>query len=71
MVVYNNHHLFRGSIYTGEVDIPSVHLISLSEFSTAVDLGAETDGNSQQIDIPDGLVFGDRVMTSAYVRVIS
>jgi hypothetical protein len=25
------------------------------------------DGNSLPLDIPDGLVFGDRVLTSAYV----
>lgn len=32
-----------------------------------MELVTESDGNSQRIDVPDGLVFGDRVLTAAYV----
>ena len=49
------------------MDISSIRLIDLSEISSSVELVAESDGNSLQIDIPDGLVFGNRVLTSAYV----
>ena len=55
------------SIPIDKINISSIGLIDLSEFSNYVELVTESDGNSLRIDIPDGLVFGDRVQTSAYV----
>ena len=55
------------SILTENVNIPTIDLIDLSQFSNSMELVTESDGNSLQIDITDGLVFGDRVLTSAYV----
>ena len=56
-------------VYLDEISVLSVPLINMTNFTDidVLELEAETDANSQPIDIPDGLVFGDRVVTSAYV----
>ena len=54
-------------ILTENIVTPTVDLIDLSEFSNSIELVTDSDGNSLLIDIPDGLLFGDRVLTSAYV----
>ena len=55
-----------------EINIPSVPLINMSNFTDidVLELEAETDVNSQPINIPNGLVFGDDFVTSAYVSHI-
>lgn len=47
-------------------------LIDLSSFYDAAELPKDvTDRSSQRIDIPDGLVLGENIVTSAYVRVLN
>ncbi len=57
-----------------EPDIPDVELpemvpyYDLSDLPGTKELSREKDANSDPINIPRGMLFGDRIMTQAYVR---
>ena len=53
------------------VEFPEViPYFDLESFPGVVDLRRVKDANSEPINIPLGLLFGDRVVTTAYVRII-
>lgn len=57
-------------LHVGSLNATSFPFISISDFTDAIELPRDrSDGNSGRSDIPDGLVFGENVVTSAYVSL--
>lgn len=52
-----------------EVEFPeAVPYYDLTTFPGVKELNREKDANSEPINIPNGMLFGDRLVTQAYVR---
>ena len=55
-----------------EFDIDFLTFVDLTEFPGVMELDKTLpDSTSEAIYIPDGMLFGDTTVTSAYVRVTS
>ena len=53
------------------VELPElVPYFYLEDFPGVAELKREKDANSAPLGIPFGLLFGDRVVTTAYVRIL-
>ena len=60
--------LIIGDVEEIVIDIDSLPFVNLMEFPGVMELDeTKPDSTSGPIYIPDGLIFGDKIVTSAYV----